>query len=188
MRCWLIPSLTHPLSYSLTHSLSQRVVREKTPGPSFPQTPAGGLSTWSTWSCNEQILPLIRWSSGERCMRGRRAHAPKSNGLRGLSRSRTHSLPLAHSHLRTHPLTLAHLHSLPLTHSYLLSHSLFAHFTHSLSLTHQVELRRKMHERTARARAKEQRAEKEAEASEPLSTLPLTLQPYLQPLNPTSNN
>ena len=32
--------------------LQQRVVREKTPGPSCPQTPAGGLSTWSCWSCN----------------------------------------------------------------------------------------------------------------------------------------
>jgi len=31
--------------------LQQRVVRERTPGPSCPQIPAGGLSTWSDWSC-----------------------------------------------------------------------------------------------------------------------------------------
>ena len=33
--------------------LKQRVVCEKTSGPSFPQAPAGGLSTWSGWSCNQ---------------------------------------------------------------------------------------------------------------------------------------
>jgi len=33
--------------------LQQRVVRERTPGLSCPQTPAGGLSTWSFWSCNQ---------------------------------------------------------------------------------------------------------------------------------------
>jgi len=33
--------------------LQQRVVRERTPGPSCPQSPAGGLSTWPCWSCNQ---------------------------------------------------------------------------------------------------------------------------------------
>ena len=33
--------------------LQQRVVRERNPGPSCPETPAGGLSTWSCWSCNQ---------------------------------------------------------------------------------------------------------------------------------------
>jgi len=33
--------------------LSERVVCERTPGPSCPQTHAGGLSTWSGWSCNQ---------------------------------------------------------------------------------------------------------------------------------------
>ena len=33
--------------------LQYRVVCEKTPGPSRPRTPAGGLSTWSCWSCNQ---------------------------------------------------------------------------------------------------------------------------------------
>ena len=34
-------------------NLQQRVVREKTPGPSCPQNPAGGLSACSCWSCNQ---------------------------------------------------------------------------------------------------------------------------------------
>ena len=33
--------------------LQQRVVRERTPGPSCPQNPAGSLSTWPYWSCNQ---------------------------------------------------------------------------------------------------------------------------------------
>ena len=33
--------------------LQQRVVRERTPGLSCPHPPAGGLSTWSCWSCNQ---------------------------------------------------------------------------------------------------------------------------------------
>ena len=36
--------------------LQQRVVRERTPGPDFPQTSAGGLSRWSCWSSNQQTL------------------------------------------------------------------------------------------------------------------------------------
>ena len=36
--------------------LQERVVRERTAGPSCPQTPAGGLSTWSGWSCNQSTL------------------------------------------------------------------------------------------------------------------------------------
>ena len=31
--------------------LQQRVEGERTPGPSCPQNPAGGLCTWSCWSC-----------------------------------------------------------------------------------------------------------------------------------------
>ena len=38
--------------------LQQRVVRERTPGPSCPQTPAGGLGAWQGWSCNQQTLSL----------------------------------------------------------------------------------------------------------------------------------
>ena len=30
---------------------------EETPGPSCPQPPAGGLSTWSCWTCNQSTLP-----------------------------------------------------------------------------------------------------------------------------------
>ena len=36
--------------------LRQRVVRERIPGPSFPQHLTGGLSTWSGWSCNQLTL------------------------------------------------------------------------------------------------------------------------------------
>ena len=36
--------------------VQQRVVRERTPGPSCPQNPAGGLTSWSCCSCNQYTL------------------------------------------------------------------------------------------------------------------------------------
>ena len=41
--------------------LQQRVVRERTPGPSCPLTPAGGLCTWSCWSRNQYTIPGSDW-------------------------------------------------------------------------------------------------------------------------------
>ena len=51
------------LSCSLLPRIIQELVfcfgvfneRERTLCPSCPQTPAGGLSTWSRWSCNHQL-------------------------------------------------------------------------------------------------------------------------------------
>ena len=43
----------HSFSSERARDLQQRVVRERTPGPSCPPPPAGGLSTWSCWSCNQ---------------------------------------------------------------------------------------------------------------------------------------
>jgi len=48
------------LSPSGVSVLKQRVVRERTPGTTGPNPPAGGLRTWSYWSCNKKTL-CPRW-------------------------------------------------------------------------------------------------------------------------------
>ena len=44
---------TATICHTVTKHLQRRIARGRTPSPSRHPTPAGGLSTWSCWSCNQ---------------------------------------------------------------------------------------------------------------------------------------
>ena len=69
---------------------SHFVRRERTPGPSCPQTPAGGLSTWSCWSCNQSTLSGVpRRDEGRAEVGSDAEHRGKVGGVLCRERQRT---------------------------------------------------------------------------------------------------